>query len=161
MWVIDYNRRAGKAYQWDFFREPRTPERDRELERYDHWHPIPQPNFGELSNAPAQGRIDWQQRFEQGSQSQHAPRLQNRGRCCWWVYPSDTLQWPPIFDFLSFSIHSRSSDIYCASATFSDHRANLCVIATDYTLYPSHHRLGTTSETSHMTYGPHRYISLS
>ena len=34
-------------------------------------------------------------------------------------------------------------------------------IVADYTLYPSHHRSGTTSEISHMTYGPHRYISLS
>ena len=77
------------AYQWDSFREPRTPERDRALEREKQWHhqlqmtspsirrqreynhrqPIPQPNFEEPSNAPAQGRIDWQQRFEQGFQS--------------------------------------------------------------------------------------------
>ena len=90
------------AYQWDSFREPRTPERDRESERerqqlhqlqmtspsirrqreYDHQQPIPQPNFGEPSNAPAQGKIDWQQRFEQGFQSQHALRLQNHGRHC-------------------------------------------------------------------------------
>ena len=88
------------AYQWDSFREPRTPEWDSASERerqwlhqlqmtlpsirrqreYDRWQPIPQPNFGELSNAPAQGRIDWQQRFEQGFQSQHALRLQNCGR---------------------------------------------------------------------------------
>ena len=43
----------------------------------------------------------------------------------WWVYPSDTLLWPSIFDFLSFSLHRRFSDIYCADATFSDHHANL------------------------------------
>ena len=43
----------------------------------------------------------------------------------WWVYPSNTLLWPSIFDFLSFSLHRRSSDIYCADATFSDLRANL------------------------------------
>ena len=43
----------------------------------------------------------------------------------WWVYPSDTLLWPSIFDFLSFSIHRRSSDIYCADTTFSDLHANL------------------------------------
>ena len=89
------------AYQWDSFWELRTPERDRELERerqwlhqlqmtspsirrqreYNHWQPIPQPNFGEPSNAPTQGRIDWQQRFEQGFHSQPALRLQNHGRC--------------------------------------------------------------------------------
>ena len=61
------------------------------------------------------------------------------------------------FDFLSFSIHHRSSDIYPTDTTFS----NLCAIATNYTLYPLHHWSGTTSETSHMTYGPHCYISLS
>ena len=38
--------------------------------------------------------------------------------------------------------------------------AQTFAIIADYTLYPSHHRSGTTSETSHMTYGPHRYISL-
>ena len=35
----------------------------------------------------------------------------------WWVYPSDTLLWPPIFDFLSFSLHHRSSNIYHADVT--------------------------------------------
>ena len=75
----------------------------------------------------------------------------------WWVYPSDTLLWPSIFDFLSFSIHHRSSNIYHTDATFS----NLRAITTDDTLYPSHHWSGTMSETSHMTYGPHRYIFLS
>ena len=75
----------------------------------------------------------------------------------WWVYPSDTLLWPSIFDFLLFSIHCRSSNIYRINTTFSDLR----MIATDYTLYPSHHRSSTTSGTSHMTYRPHRYISLS
>ena len=75
----------------------------------------------------------------------------------WWVYPSDTLQFPPIFDFLSFSLHHRSSDIYRTDATISNHR----MITIDYTLYPSHHRSGTTSEASHMTYGPRRYIFLS
>ena len=80
------------AYQWDSFREPRTPEWDRQSERenqwlqqlqmtspsirrqreYDQQQPIPQPDFGGPSNAPAQERIDWQQRFEQGFQSQHA-----------------------------------------------------------------------------------------
>ena len=34
-------------------------------------------------------------------------------------------------------------------------------ITADYTLCPSHHRPGTTSETFHMTYGPHCYIFLS
>ena len=63
--------------------------------------------------------------------------------------------------FYRFSIHRRSSDIYRTDATFSDLRTNLRTIATDYTLYSSHHRSGTTSETSHMTYGPHRYIFLS
>ena len=97
------------AYQWDSFREPGTPDWDRELERemqwlhqlqmtspsirrqreYNHWQPIPQPNFGELSNAPAQGRIDWQQRFEQGFQSQHALWLQNCGRRC--LEPNESL----------------------------------------------------------------------
>ena len=47
----------------------------------------------------------------------------------WWVYPSDTLQWPPIFHNLSFSLHHRSSDIHCADATFPDH----CTITTNYT----------------------------
>ena len=80
------------AYQWDSFRELRTPERDSKSERERQWlhqlqmtspsirrqreyncqQPIPQPNFGEPSNAPTQGRIDWQQRFEQGFQSRHA-----------------------------------------------------------------------------------------
>ena len=89
------------AYQWDSFREPRTPEWDRELERerqqlhqlqmtspsirgqreYNHQQPIPQPNFGEPSNAPAQGRIDWQQRLEQGLKSWHALQLPNCRRC--------------------------------------------------------------------------------
>ena len=32
------------------------------------------------------------------------------------------------------------------------------MIAANYTLYPSHHRSGTTLETSHMTYRPRRYI---
>ena len=41
--------------------------------------------------------------------------------------------------------------------TFSDLRT----ITTDYTLYPSHHQSSTTSETFHMTYGPHHYIFLS
>src|SRR5580698_6426775 len=36
--------------------------------------------------------------------------------------------------------------------------ARTFTIIADYTLYPLHHRSGTTSETSHMTYGPHRYI---
>ena len=52
----------------------------------------------------------------------------------WWVYPSDTLQWPPIFDFLSFSLHRRSSDIHHTSVAFPDHRA----ITTNYT----HHTIG-------------------
>ena len=39
--------------------------------------------------------------------------------------------------------------------------ARTFAIVADYTLYPSHHWSGTTSETSHMTYGPHHYISLS
>ena len=80
------------AYQWDSFREPRTPEWDRQSEmenqwlqqlqmtspsirrqrEYDQQQPIPQPDFGGPSNAPAQERIDWQQRFEQGFQSRHA-----------------------------------------------------------------------------------------
>ena len=97
------------AYQWDSFREPRTPERDRESERerkwlhqlqmtspsirrqreYNHQQPIPQPDFGGLSNAPVQGRIDWQQRFEQGFQSRHALWLQNCGRCC--LEPNESL----------------------------------------------------------------------
>ena len=88
------------AYQWDSFRELRTPEWDRELERerqrlhqlqmtspsirkqreYNHQQPISQPDFGGPSNVPVQGRIDCQQRFEQGFQSQHALRLQNYGR---------------------------------------------------------------------------------
>ena len=67
------------------------------------------------------------------------------------------LQWPPIFDFLSFSLHCRSSDIHCADVTFPNHRA----ITIDYTLYPSRHQPSTTLETSHMTYGPHCYIFLS
>ena len=54
----------------------------------------------------------------------------------WWVYPSDTLLWPPIFDFLLFSLHRRSSDTYHADATFCDIHANLCTITIDYTLYP-------------------------
>ena len=49
----------------------------------------------------------------------------------WWVYPSDTLQCPPIFNFLSFSLHRRSSDIHLANTTSSDHRA----ITTNYTQY--------------------------
>ena len=40
---------------------------------------------------------------------------------------------------------------------FSDY----CAITIDYTLYPLHHQSSTTSETSHMTYGPHCYIFLS
>ena len=35
------------------------------------------------------------------------------------------------------------------------------MIATNCTLYPSHHRSGNTSETFHMTYRPHCYIFLS
>ena len=59
----------------------------------DRQNPIPQPNFGHPSNtgqvgpasaagpfAPAQGTIDWNQRLQQGYQSRHALRLQNRGR---------------------------------------------------------------------------------
>ena len=72
----------------------------------------------------------------------------------WWVYSSDTLLWPPIFDFLSFSLHHRSSDMHHADVTFCDIHANLHMITIDYTLYPSHHRPGTTLKTSHMTYRP-------
>ena len=59
----------------------------------DRQNPIPQPNFGHPNNtgqvgsisaagplAPAQGTIDWNQRLQQGYQSRHALRLQNRGR---------------------------------------------------------------------------------
>jgi hypothetical protein len=89
-----------------FFRESRTPERVSQSEReqqqleqlqmtspsirkqreYDWWQPIAQPNFAGPSNAPiiaaapVQGKIDWQQRLEQGFQSQHAQWLQNCGR---------------------------------------------------------------------------------
>ena len=49
----------------------------------------------------------------------------------WWVYPSDTLLWPSVFEFLSFSLHNRSSNIHCADMTFSNH----CTITTNYTLY--------------------------
>ena len=96
--MIENNDGLAKAYHLDIFREPRTPERDRQSEReqrwleqlqmtspsirrqreYDRWQPIPQPNFAGPSNAPiiaaapVQGRIDWQQRLEQGFQSQHA-----------------------------------------------------------------------------------------
>ena len=42
------------------------------------------------------------------------------------------IRYSPIFDFLSSSIHRRSSDIYRTDVTFS----NLCVITTNYTLYP-------------------------
>ena len=91
-----------KAYPWDSFREPSTPERDRQSEREqqrlqqlqmtspsirrqrqsERQQPIPQPNFGEPSNvgqiqpttaagsfAPVQGRIDYQQRLQQGYHS--------------------------------------------------------------------------------------------
>ena len=67
------------AYQWDSYRELRTPEQDSELGRegqwlhqlqmtspsirrqreYNHQQPIPQPDFGGPSSAPVQGRIDW------------------------------------------------------------------------------------------------------
>ena len=53
----------------------------------------------------------------------------------WWVYPSDTLQCPPIFDFLSFSLHHRFSNIHCAGVTFSDHHAKVHAITTNYALY--------------------------
>ena len=75
----------------------------------------------------------------------------------WWVYPSDTLLWPPIFNFLSFSLHRRSSNMHHTNMTFHD----LHAITINYTLYPLHHWPGTTSETSHMTYGPCCSISLS
>ena len=75
----------------------------------------------------------------------------------WWVYPLDTLLWPPIFDFLSFSLHRRSSNMHHTNTTFHD----LHAITIDYTLYPLHHWPGTTSETSHMTYGPRCCIFLS
>ena len=51
--------------------------------------------------------------------------------CQWWVHSSDTLLWLPIFDFLSFSLHHRSSNIHHTDVTFSDHRT----IPTNYTLY--------------------------
>ena len=68
----------------------------------------------------------------------------------WWVYPSDTLLWPSIFTFLSFSLHHRTSDMHHTDATFHD----LHTIAINYSLYPSHHWSGTMLETSHMTYRP-------
>ena len=50
---------------------------------------MPQPNFGGPVNmgpmaaagpyAPVQQRVNWQQSLEQGFQSRHAQRLQNRG----------------------------------------------------------------------------------
>ena len=67
------------------------------------------------------------------------------------------LQWPPIFYLLSFPLHHRSSDMHHTNTTFHD----LHTITIDYTLYPLHHWPGTTSETSHMTYGPHCYVLLS
>ena len=56
----------------------------------------------------------------------------------WWVYSSDTLLWPPIYNFLSFSLHCRSSNTHHANTTFHD----ICVITIDYTLYPLHHQPG-------------------
>ena len=79
----------------------------------------------------------------------------------WWVYSSDTLLWSPIFYFLSFSLHHRSSNTHHANTTFHDICANLHTITIDYILYPSHHWPSTTSKTSHMTYGPHCFIFLS
>ena len=79
------------------YRQPRTPERDRQSEReqerlqrqmtspsvrrqreYDRQLPMPQPHFG----APAVAgppRVNWQERLEQGFQSRQAQRHQNRG----------------------------------------------------------------------------------
>ena len=63
--------------------------RQRQSDRQD---PMPQPNFGHPDNTgqagfagaagpfvPAQG-TDWNQTLQQGYQSRHALRLQNRGR---------------------------------------------------------------------------------
>ena len=38
---------------------------------------MPQPHFG--FGAPAQARVNWQERLEQGFQGRHAQRMQNRG----------------------------------------------------------------------------------
>ena len=46
-----------------------------------------------------------------------------------------TFQCPPIFNFLLFSLHCRSSDIHRTDVTFSNHRTKVHVITTDYTLY--------------------------
>ena len=61
----------------------------RKQREYNHQQPIPQPDFGGPSNVPVQGRIDCQQRFEQGFQSQHALQLQNHGRQC--LEPNESL----------------------------------------------------------------------
>ena len=56
----------------------------------------------------------------------------------WWVYPSDTLLWPSIFDFLSFSIHCWSSNIYCTNVTFV--RSPPTIPYTHRTIGPVPHR---------------------
>ena len=49
----------------------------RRQREYDRQQPIPQPHFG--FGAPAQARVNWQERLEQGFQTRHAQRMQNRG----------------------------------------------------------------------------------
>ena len=59
----------------------------------------------------------------------------------WWICSSDTLLWPPIFDFLLFSLHCKSSNVHHIDATFRTTHMNLHMITIDYTLYPLQHHV--------------------
>src|ERR1700676_1094567 len=106
MSVIESNQCLAKTQFLLSSRYPRTPERDRQSEReqerlqrlqmtspsirrqreYNRQQPMPQPNFGGHVGpmaaagpfAPVQGRVNWQERLEQGFQARQAQRWQNR-----------------------------------------------------------------------------------
>ena len=103
--MIENNQCLANVHLSNSFRDPRTPERDRQSEReqwrlqdlqmtspsirrqreYDRRGPIPQPNFGAPVNmgpmaaagpyAPVQQRVNWQESLQQGYQARQTQWL--------------------------------------------------------------------------------------